>query len=916
MPLLSDFIKLKRRYHRSVNLERDLADTNSLNGYVITPRSAESLTRILTAVTSPGLSRSWTLTGAYGTGKSSFAHFLLNLLGPSDEPGRKFAQRLLQEQFSGKGNEFARLTRKLESRGYVRSVATAQREPISHTVVKALLRGAEEFWRNSSGRPPAVLGELRTFVDRLKAGKECDHRKIVEFTAEVSRVSKTGLVIVIDELGKGLEYAASRQTESSDLFLLQQLAELRAENGVYLIGILHQSFADYSQSLSTVQQREWSKIQGRFEDIPFTNSAAEAIRLISHAIEYAPEKKLRTLANKCADKWQKELSNSLPEAAYSSEMIADILPLHPVAALALPLLCSRFAQNDRSLFTFLTSDEPFSFTHFLANQEFSADNLPTLKLESLYDYFVDVVGSNIYSRPHLSRWLEIQGRISEATGLGSEELRVLKSIGILNLIASLGSLRASKTLVAMSMCDTPDDEVELKRWVKVIEKVIDRRVVTYRRQLDELRVWEGSDFNIDQSRENQIQSERHSLDEILNECAKLGPIVAQRHSYQTGTFRFFERRYVSEQENLDGLNSQLSGSDGVIAYWVSEVRCKSAPAMTKDGKPLIVVNGSNVRALKNAATELFALQRIAAEAPELQTDGVARREVRQRTLIASRILDTALAESFDFSGQKCISLGENRKFDSWREFVGCVSEICDKVYCDTPVLVNELINRRELTSQGARARRELIVAMIKNEDKENLGLEGFGPEVSMYKSVLLNTGIHRLNDDGEWEIGAPSEATLKAVWSAIEEYCLGSIDQARPVDVLFKKLSGAPFGLKSGIVPVLLAAVLLQHSDDICIYRDGTFIPILGPEHFELLVKDASRFAVKHFVTSGLRAQIFKEIEELVGRKRNVSFRRFVQWISEALFNSCQNLVSRAVCRRFCLTDFQKSCSLNRHGSI
>lgn len=866
MPLLSEFISLKKRYHRSTNLDRDLDRAEALSGYVVTPRSAEALERILSAVTSPGLSRSWTLTGAYGTGKSSFAHFFLSLCGQPEDEARKLAVRILGEHREVSAN-LVKLAKKIGVRGSVRAVATAQREPISHTVVKALYRGAVEFWPSGSGsgsgRRPAVVEELREFIEKLKSGKSCDSRRVIDFATEIANKAKTGLVIVIDELGKGLEYAALHQADG-DLFLLQQLAELKAENGIYVIGLLHQAFAEYGQSLSSMQRQEWSKIQGRFEDIPFTNSASEALRLISHAIEFKPEKKLKSLSEQSAKAWHKELSSVLPEASYTVEMLSEILPLHPIAAIVLPLLCNRFAQNDRSLFSFLTSDEPFSFMHFLRSHEFDGETLPTLKLESLYDYFVDVVGANIYSRPHLSRWLEIQGRISESTGLDSDELRVLKSIGILNLIASAGSLRASQNLLMLAMCDSPNTDL---RWRRALNSLIEKRVVAHRRQLDELRVWEGSDFNIEQAIQLLVQSDRRTLDEILNQCAPLGPVVAQRHSYKTGTFRYFERRYVSDQKQLESLRSS-GGADGVIAYWVADQHCREVPSETADGKPLVVISASNVSAVRNATHELFALQRIAVESPELQTDGVARREVRQRSLIARRHLDDVLGESFELRHcNHCWSLGKKIKFKSWRDFVSGLSSICDEVYSKTPVLINELINRRELTSQGAKARNELLDALIKHHDKELLGLSGFGPEVSMYRSVLASTGIHReCGKEGGWEIGAPKEKTLLPAWMAIEDYCLESVESARPVSDLFELLSKAPFGLKSGVLPVLFAAVLIEHNDDVCLYRDATFVPILGPEHFELLVKDPARFSVKHFVTTGLRAQVFKEIEELVSR--------------------------------------------------
>jgi hypothetical protein len=65
----------------------------------------------------------------------------------------------------------------------------------------------------------------------------------------------------------------------------------------------------------------------------------------------------------------------------------------------LPILCTRYAQNDRSLFTFLTSAEPYSFRNFLeetavvdCSQEKGEEPLPMLKLDRVYDYFIEAVG--------------------------------------------------------------------------------------------------------------------------------------------------------------------------------------------------------------------------------------------------------------------------------------------------------------------------------------------------------------------------------------------------------------------------------------------------------------------------------------------------------------------------------------------
>jgi len=183
-------------------------------------------------------------------------------------------------------------------------------------------------------------------------------------------------------------------------------------------------------------------------------------------------------------------------------------------------------------------------------------------------------------------------------------------------------------------------------------------------------------------------------------------------------------------------------------------------------------------------------------------------------------------------------------------------------------LWNELINRRELSSQMVRALRMLIQAMLDCGDRPKLGLAGHSPEVSIYASVLELTGIHRKGkEDENWGFYPPNshkKTKLKSVWEAIENFCLNSLEHPRTIDKLYEILDAPPYGIKRGVIPILLAAVWLHHVDDVSVYKDGTFIPVLGSEHFELLVKHPQRFAVKHFEIVGLRSQVFRELENVL----------------------------------------------------
>ena len=89
-------------------------------------------------------------------------------------------------------------------------------------------------------------------------------------------------------MGRLLEFASNT---GGDLNLFQEIAENFSNNKLnntgqnLFLGILHQPFEEYASSLGRTVQEDWQKIQGRFEDIPFSIGADESIFLIAKAIK-------------------------------------------------------------------------------------------------------------------------------------------------------------------------------------------------------------------------------------------------------------------------------------------------------------------------------------------------------------------------------------------------------------------------------------------------------------------------------------------------------------------------------------------------------------------------------------------------------------------------------------------------------
>ena len=157
MPALSKFVSVKQRYSRSVNLERDFGVPDSLIGYIPTSRAIDSTERFLRSSNAGNSVRAWTLTGSYGTGKSAFAIFLTALCAPQNDESHQYAIRILKQ--TEKSNSLQKqIKSKLPQSGLIRAVATAQREPIARTVVRALNSGVTSYWQHTRGRKPDSLG--------------------------------------------------------------------------------------------------------------------------------------------------------------------------------------------------------------------------------------------------------------------------------------------------------------------------------------------------------------------------------------------------------------------------------------------------------------------------------------------------------------------------------------------------------------------------------------------------------------------------------------------------------------------------------------------------------------------------------------------------------------------------------------
>ncbi len=727
---------------------------------------------------------------------------------------------------------------------------------------------------------------------------------------EIARcmASRAPLLIVIDEFGKNLE--AASHDESSDTYLLQRLAEAGQGAGlpIFVVTLQHMAFEEYLADVDDRLRRDWAKVQGRFVDIAFTESAAQTRALIAQAFGVGDDQ-----LRKRIDEWALRHAKSLASAGITDlsnpDTIAACWPLHPVSTLVLPELCNRFGQHERTLFSFLAGSEAGTVASLAADIEFDrANEVPSVGPEAVYDYFMATGGAGVSAVGRSGRWTEIASRLRDANGLSPAEQRVAKTVALLNLVSASGAVRASAPVLELVESESNS----------VLAGLEQRGLVTHRAFADEYRIWHGTDVNISELAEaahDRIAD--RPLYKVLDAVSELDPIIAARHSAQNDVVRLFRRRFVHGDENvvppsaLDPIDGELllvANPDGRVPTLSEEalrasdhVRHTSDRAWRLRSKPVVVAVPKEIAELDRAAREVAALNDVLS-APQVEADWVARREVGERLAVARMHLEAAVSSAFNTGTCRWMLL-DDKAGVVLRTGRGSapLSEAADLAYPDAPRVPNEMLSRSDLTSQGAKARKILLEAMIENNTQYRLGLKGYGPEVAMYEAALKHAGLHRPEKAGGDPIfGKPrirrsSRASdssqqierlrLIPAWEAIEAAFELAKTTRLNVRDLYMTLASPSYGVKAGVIPVIVTAALLARADRMAIYEHGTFQLGLSPALSERMVRNPEHFEVKHFANvAGRRHDGLNALAERFGVDASLDGRRVGNVLAVTLY--------------------------------
>jgi hypothetical protein len=746
----------------------------------------------------------------------------------------------------------------------------------------------------------------------VERGERASTKDVVRFVEEFadkvaessSKGARTrGVLLLVDEAGKALEYAA-HHPDRGDVQLLQELAEAAARSGdrPLVVGVLlHQAFDQYASRLGVAQRNEWAKVQGRFEDVPFQEQADQVLRLIAMAIG------LRGLGGKGrleAEKLVDELVSSvgppgMPDKGKLARVLMDTFPLHPVTALLLgPLFRSQISQNERSLFAFLSSTEPGALQEFLPTAVVGNQGLETYGPDRLYRYIGATLGERLY-RHGGRQWAVINDALARLPKNAREiDARVLMTVGLLGMLGDSSGIPASEVVVQLSLAGT--SAAERTHVSEALQRLRSASILVFRRFRNAYQIWDGSDLDLDErvrSAGSQIDP-RAGLVDCLNRAVPPRPIVARRHLFETGTLRYFELRY-GDESMLDGdwaaLDTEADGVAWVVVPSSDAATSKLKKRLNQPGtwlgvgegsKPVVVCVFNEAGRLREVAAELAAMEWVRTHTPELDGDPIARKELAGRILDAEDALRREVAGLFNGERDSAwYYRGIVKPVADARQLGAELSGIFDEVYDKAPRVLNELLNRSQLSSAAAAARRELLLGMVSRRSQANLGIEGYPPELSMYRSVLEQHGLHR-EVRGRWQFVLPRSSQSGSIVPAIRkvESILGREGARVALEDVYAILRRPPFGVKAGLIPVVVLFVLLTREAEVALYEEGAFVPTLDAPVIERLLRAPSRFHLQRFAIEGAREEVFTELtgnDEAAAEGPLLLVRQFVRVVQE-----------------------------------
>ena len=875
---MRDMISVASGFQYSVNIGYDLGSDNKLKSFIPTKSALSLLEDILLSVNPTSSDRARVLIGAYGKGKSHIVLTILSILMKRDltlfeklmpkiEENPRLYQliqnyyesenKILPVVISGSNTSLTQafllsLQRTLSEH----DLLSAMPETNYKAAISVIKRWQKDFPETFEKFLNGLDDPVEVFIDRLgnydvaaygafeqvypslTAGSAFNPFlgfDVVELYESVAKSLKskgyTGLYVVYDEFSKFLE-ANIVDASVSDTKMLQDFAEKCCRSGslqLHLMLISHKEISNYIDKLPKEKTDGWRGVSERFKHIHMNNNFSQTYEIISSVIQHK-EPIWGTFCDEHARDFEALFSRYQKHQMFMDAQgeietaIRGCFPLHPVSTFILPRLSERVAQNERTLFTFLSAEGTATLTAFLDEYE---NNFTLVTPDLIYDYFEPLLKKEVYAGNIHDTFVltsSILNQIPEDT-LGS---KIIKTISLIYILGQFERLNPTKEQIIGIYSGTYEfSEIE-----QAISDLIEKDFVIYiKRSNDYLRLKQTSGVDIQQKIHDQIESQSGKIatKDVLNGSNFDNYMYPTRYNDDHEMTRFFAFQFISGSEvtaDVDwNLKSESIDADGVIYGIIpeNETQLKKITKIVEETsfgyERYIFVLPKHYKDVEAVAQEYAAIAKLRDHAVD---DPVLFDEYEVVFEDLQEIIKGFIGMYTHPENYRSVYIHNGNELPVYRKsgLTEVMSQICDAVYNMTPVINNESVNKNDITSVAQNSRNKIVSALLRSELEPNLGLSGTGQEVSIMRSTLLRTGIWS-EDGGVPQINLhPENVNMRHMLETIEDFILETRQNGKTSFAeLYERLTSPEYhiGLRYGLIPIYVAAVMHNYRQQIVI---------------------------------------------------------------------------------------------------
>lgn len=927
---LKEIVKIDNRFQKSVNLQLDLGDMKKVENYIPTRSSLSILKRYLENLQHGNGENATILIGPYGKGKSHLLLVLLALLEGKQKElldvvnrikkvdkatgnaikeiwkekkcylpvlvsagGRDLNQSFLfalQEALKRKhlselipDSNYSEAVKIIENWNteypevYEKLEQLLQEKKITVRDLKKRLGNMEEHALRifEACYPKLTAGSVfAPFVqmDALRAYQEINHQL-------VEHHGYAGMIIIFDEFSKYMEGHA-KEKFAIDMKTLQDMCELAnsMENqSMSVILVAHKSIHEYEKGIDKVVKNAFRGVEGRLKEVPFVVTAQNSYELIADSIQKKEPKFLEEFSKLEQEKCIREMidiSYRMPcfgslfgkKEDYENVVVRGCFPLTPLCAYALLHISEKVAQNERSIFTFLTSREQGSLPRIMGK-----DKQVWIGIDAIYDYFKPLFKeSNDQPQIH-NEWLKADYALRKASD--AKEKSVIKAISIIQMLRREEELPATDESIRASI------GMEETVYRETIQQLCEKQIVIYRssRGIYAFKNNVGLDIEKEIAKEIKKQSEHFPICEYLNKISELEYVLPKQYNQKQCMTRYFDYEYMMQETFLQMQTTeylfQEQFSDGKILALVCLDKIQEEEIIEKcrlfDNRIVVVVPDKIFSQVPNLR-RLAAIESLQGQPQFIEENIVLQQELE---LYAEDIIfeiNATLEEDFAPGNGTCRAIYEKGtvcRFDSSKDFNRSLSEICERYYGFAPKVNHELLNIQNVVGQYLRARNKVVTAILKEEAEQYA--TGTAPECMVYRATFIRTGI--VGNQFEKDSGC------SRILTEIEGFFERCSGERHRFSELYELLQGENYGVRKGILPLFIAQKLTLMEGTPVIYLKNKELEINAetlnrvndfPQDYDLYVEEEG----------AKKEQYLRTLEMIWQMKAQVLFKKSIRW--------------------------------------